>query len=137
MSVISTDQQLYELFTDGAAAVFALVGTRVYQDVAPQGSALPRVVLQEIDTRGMYTHSGDAGLDDEIYQVSAHGPTPESARAVAAAVREDMRAAVVTTHGSCWMLDGQTKDKTDPIDASDVCVHRVVQTWTRKKQSEE
>jgi Protein of unknown function (DUF3168) len=72
--------------TANSEGISALVGSQVYLagDV-PQGTSLPFLVLQRIDSN-QDDHQGGDGCVDSRYQFTAYGSTLASARAVGAAV---------------------------------------------------
>lgn len=81
------------------AGLNALVGARIYPDVAPQGVAVPYVVWQEIsdlevnDLGGSSAESG--GLDQYRVQVTCWAATGTQARAIRKQVRAAMAASAL------------------------------------------
>lgn len=72
----------------GAAPVAALVGTRIYPILAPQGAALPYVVFTRQETENL-AHLGGRGTHDRVQvTVQALAEDTVSARAVAAALQD-------------------------------------------------
>ena len=71
-----------------APAVTALVGTRIYPSVAPQGVARPYVVLTLVSAVPHHTHSDApaALLEAARVQVDCYGPEYAATHAVATAV---------------------------------------------------
>lgn len=72
----------------------ALVGTRVFADIAPGSATAPFVVFQTIATGGETTHDGNRNLEFPLIQFSCWAATKASAISVASAVNS--------------MLDGKT-----------------------------
>ena len=80
----------------GYAGVSALIGTRIYPDVAPQGVARPFVVWQEIFTQQQNNLGGSvetSGLTNYLIQVTCWATSGTLAREVDAQVRLAMIAA--------------------------------------------
>ena len=69
------------------AGLSALVSTRVYPVVMPQGCTLPAVTYQKIDGPRVHAMGSDAGLAHPRFQVSCWGSTYKSTKDVAAQVR--------------------------------------------------
>jgi len=69
-----------------AATITALVGTRVYSDIAPGEAAAPFIVFQTIATSGTTTHDGDRNLDFPLIQFSCWASTKAAAVSIASAV---------------------------------------------------
>lgn len=65
----------------------ALQADRVYPEVLPQSPTLPATVYHEISDVPTYSHSGDSGLDEAVYQFSCWGNTPREAKLLANALR--------------------------------------------------
>lgn len=74
----------------------ALIGDRVFADVAPSTAAAPYVVFQTISGRGETTHDGVRNLGFPLIQFSAWAATKAEAIAVADAINT--------------LLDGNTLD---------------------------
>jgi hypothetical protein len=71
-----------------ASEVAALVGTRIYPSVAPQGVARPFVVLTLVSAVPYHTHDGRPAelLEAARVQVRAYGPEYAATHAVATAI---------------------------------------------------
>jgi|SRR5688572_2577699 len=85
----SAEAALYSLLTTGSPnPVAALVGTRVYPLVLPQGVSYPAIRVQRISTpRSQYrTMDGRAGYASPRMQVDAYALTHAGAIAVAQAI---------------------------------------------------
>lgn len=90
---MSLQTALYDSLA-GHAGLAALVGVRVYPDVAPIGVAAPYVVWNEVGATPMNNMSGDApSLNNYRVQVVSLGVTALQARNVAVQVRAAMQAA--------------------------------------------
>lgn len=75
------------------AGITALVSTRIYSFVIPQGATLPCIVIQRIDTPRLLTHdsSGATGdLASPRFQLDAWATTYASAKAIADAIRAEL-----------------------------------------------
>lgn len=72
------------------AGVTALVSSRIYPVVMPEGTALPAVVYQRISTNPVASLDGDSGLDLVRMQISSWGKSYSSAKVLAAAVRTSL-----------------------------------------------
>lgn len=68
------------------AGLIALVGSRIYPMMVPQGAALPAVTYQRISGERIHAMVDDPGLASPRIQVDAWGSTYSSAKAVAAQV---------------------------------------------------
>lgn len=69
------------------ASVSALVGARVFVFGGRQGAAYPYVTLQRISTSGAAFLDGASNLDWPRIQIDSWAESPDSARAVADAIR--------------------------------------------------
>jgi hypothetical protein len=93
--MVPIQQKIYEALA-GFAALSALVGTRVYPDIAPQDVARPFVVWQEISLQQMNDMSGSAessGLSNYHIQVTSWAAKATDARDLDKQVRLAMIAA--------------------------------------------
>ncbi len=70
--------------------VKALVDTRIYPDVLPQGVVYPAIRYHRIDTPRVYTKGGYAGLSRPRLQIDCYATTYVAVRNLAAAVRAAM-----------------------------------------------
>ena len=90
---MSLQSALYDTLA-GYAGLAALVGVRVYPDVAPIGVATPYVVWSEVGTTPMNNMAGDAPtLNNYRVQVVCLAVSALAARNVAAQARAAMQAA--------------------------------------------
>ncbi len=67
-------------------AVTALVGTRIYPQVAPQATKAAYVIYDVVANRRVHDHSGAAGLTRGRISFLCHASTYAEAKAIAAAV---------------------------------------------------
>lgn len=72
----------------GNVGVSALVGTRVYPVVAPQGASLPAVVYQRISANRQHHLQGPSGLTQVRMQFTAIATTYSAMKALANALRQ-------------------------------------------------
>jgi len=75
-----------------AAPVTALVGTRIYPDIALATATAPFVVYQTVSTDGTTTHDGEMSINHPLIQFTAWAGT----RASAVSVIAKIRAALIT-----------------------------------------
>jgi hypothetical protein len=61
---------IYSTLT-GSTSLAALVGTRIYRDEAPEGTAFPFVVMQQIDAVPVQNAFRDRLMDGERWQIKA------------------------------------------------------------------
>lgn len=83
----TVESALYTLLTSDSG-VTALVGTRIYPLLVPDGTALPAVAYQQISMIPRKTHSGPNALRHERYQLTVHASGYDSGRAVQRALRD-------------------------------------------------
>lgn len=69
-------------------AVVALVGDRIYREMAPQDVSLPNLVYQTVAEDELQSHDGLSGLTTETIQIAADAATHREAKALSIAVRE-------------------------------------------------
>lgn len=96
---MSLDTKLYTLLS-GDSAVAALVSTRIYPVLAPQGAALPMVIFTRISSGREYTLSGATGLENPRVQIDCYSETYSEAKSVSEAVVAAIRGA--TTFRTAW-----------------------------------
>lgn len=68
------------------AAVAAIVGSKVYTDVAPDGTPAPYVVIRRVFGGRVAELDGHPGLENPNFQVDAYAATRAGARTLADAV---------------------------------------------------
>jgi hypothetical protein len=69
-----------------ASTITAIVGTRIYADVADGSAAAPYLVWQVISTGGETTHDGGREIEEPLIQFSCWGTSKESVIALASAL---------------------------------------------------
>jgi len=69
-----------------ASTITAIVGTRIYADVADGSTAAPYLVWQVISTGGDTTHDGDRSIEFPLIQFNCWATGKASAIALASAV---------------------------------------------------
>lgn len=89
---MSAESQLYAALS-GHAGLGALVGTRIYPDAMPEGTAYPALVYTRIGTDPTYTIGGTLVCEDVSLQMQCWATTRESSNAVAAQVVAALAAA--------------------------------------------
>ncbi len=68
-------------------SLVALVGSRIFPEVAPDDTKAPFLVFAEVSQAPTVSHDGDDGLDSTAIQVTAWASSQDSARAIRSAVR--------------------------------------------------
>lgn len=117
------------------AGVTAQLGTRLYTDRAPQGTALPYAVMTETGAEDAHTLAGTIDLPESRIEIACWAATPEDAQAAASAVHARVKNIVHTTIGTPGVrvhLSRRTDRRTeheDPSDGSDTARSAVVQTY--------
>lgn len=71
----------------GNATITALIGERLYPNVAPQDAATPTLVYQLIDTQHVASRSGSSNLARSLFQFTCAAETYAETKALADAVR--------------------------------------------------
>lgn len=66
-------------------SVAAIAATRIHVSIAPEGTALPYVVVQQV-SRSPDHHSGGPGLKRPLFQIDSYASTYASARGLGDAV---------------------------------------------------
>lgn len=95
------EEALRSKLVAGGSASQALVGSRVYPLVLPDGQALPAVVYQRVTSNRLAAHTAivGRGLVNATVQFSCIGASYASARAVATAVRQTLESLHETVSG--------------------------------------
>lgn len=78
MTTLAADRWLYTTIT-GDSVLQAIIGNRVYADVAPQGTAYPVVIITFVSSRHIGNISQDRVYDDELWQITAWDDDPSYA----------------------------------------------------------
>lgn len=76
----------------GAAAVTAVVSTRVYPGAAPQGAVLPLLVVNKITGGPLYADDGEVGLERFRFQIDGYAESYTATKAIELAVRSTLSA---------------------------------------------
>ena len=84
---MSYQSDIKAAFTD-SDDLTAIIGTRLYADVAPGTATAPYCVFQTIATGGTTTHDGDRSLEFPLIQFSCWATTKDGAIALASAVND-------------------------------------------------
>ena len=84
---MSLESELVTFLTVTNATVSALVSTRVYAGVTPQGSAVPKISFSRIFTNRLQKLEGSSDLPATRYQISCFDDDMVGAIALADAVR--------------------------------------------------
>ena len=82
---MSIESDLYATLS-GAAGVTALVSTRIYPNLVPEATANPCIDYALIAGTRLHTLIGQNDMERKLIQISCHGDTYASAKAVADAV---------------------------------------------------
>ena len=82
---MSIESDLYATLS-GAAGVTALVSTRIYPNLVPENVANPCIDYSLITGTKLHTLIGQNDMRRALIQISCHGDTYASAKAVAVAV---------------------------------------------------
>jgi hypothetical protein len=99
-------------YLSGIPGVVAIVGQRIWPDRLKQGgtgeTVVPAIVYQDISTIPAYSHSGNSGLDDAVYQFACWAKTPLEAHALAAQVRAVFDGVTTVVNGTMFtaFVDG-------------------------------
>ena len=86
-------------YLQSVPGVVSLVGSRIYPNALKQAAIMPAIVYQDISTKPNYSHGGDSGLDDALYQFTCWATTPLLAAQLAAQVRSAFGAVTATVSG--------------------------------------
>lgn len=110
--------RLFSLLS-GTSAITSLVGTRIYPQVIPQGSAMPAVAYSVVDEVPENSLTGwSSGLSNARVQVDAYAPTYVSAQALADAIAGAL--ATYQTSGLSVLLESKRDGYED-----ETSLHRV------------
>ena len=82
---MSIETELHDTLS-GAAGVTALVGTRIFANLVPENTANPCIDYSLIAGTRLHTLLGQNDMQRKLIQISCHGNTYPSAKAVAEAV---------------------------------------------------
>jgi hypothetical protein len=136
------EKALYSVVT-GDAGVSAIIGTRMYPNIAPQGATMPYVVyrmITEFDrSRGISLDRG--GLVARLFQFDLFGATYGAVKALADAIRLAIDTTAQTAAGQTWQLatvESQLDDWEFNLPGRETGVHRTtmdVQVWFEESTS--
>lgn len=102
------------------AGVTSLVpAARLHWLFAPQGTALPYIVIQPTSGTSWTTHTGDTGLDRSTFDVNVFGNSIAECDQVQIACRTALGAAAAQTSGSKFLPEDKNESVTPPVDGSD------------------
>ena len=134
------EEALVQLLREDAD-VSAIVGARIYPQIAPQNSPFPRIVYQRVTTTHIEHMQGSSGLARALIQVDSYSPNYDEAKALSEAIRlllQPVRSATVVigdgTDAKNYFIGGihltNTQDLYEvPTDAGEIGLHRVRQDW--------
>ena len=81
------ESALYTYITSDAT-VTGLIGTRLYPLDLPQEPTAPAATYLRVSTNPLYTHDGDAALDEVRIQIDSFDTTVLGAKTLAGAIRD-------------------------------------------------
>lgn len=81
------EEALFSILTNDSA-LSALIGTRVYPNIFPQGVTLPAISYQRISSVRLHSHSGASQLARPRFQLTCLSDSYTEAISVANALRE-------------------------------------------------
>ena len=119
---MSIEEALYTRLSTHAG-LSALVGTRIYPSVMPQGVILPAVTYRQISGARVHAMGSDAGLARPRFQLSCWSTTYSQAKDVAAQLRAALQRWRGTL-GGVTVQDTFIKDESDLFEP-DTGFHRV------------
>lgn len=128
---MSLESDLFD-YLQTQAAVTALVGTRVYQNVLPQGKDYPAVIYQRISTEHAQHTLGAGGLATARMQFDCWALDAAAAQQVGEALRaalQGFRGEMGDTNIRHCSLENTEGGYDPPADSSDVAAHRVSQDF--------
>ena len=116
---------LYEL--ENNAAVGALIGTDIYDTMAPRGAGFPRIILTQVSGSSEHQLRGETRVANTRIQIASWGTTVDSAIATSDAVRLAISGktgqwgagANLATIESCTR-QGSFQSVEDPVDGREV-----------------
>ena len=124
---MTPEAELYSMLTNDAA-VFALIGLRVYPIIGPQNGLKPYAVYQRISTVDGYNHGGPDKSPSARIQITSWAETFSTARSVATAISNLLSGFGATTSGQSIQVIFKTMelDNYDP----EALLFGVVQDFT-------
>ena len=126
------EDAVYAILT-GDSDVSGLVGTRIYQHVAPQGTVQPLITFSRIGAQHESHMGGATGLANARIQVTSWDDTPEDAMTLAEHVRDALVPFKGSSGGaeiSAVFLDGDSTDFEQLTAGRENFVYNVSQEYT-------
>lgn len=111
---MSGDKIVYAVLSAHAGTV-ALVGSRLYPGVAPDGAGTPRVVYQEITVQPVSAMGSDTGLMRSRMQISSWGADYTQSKDVS----DQVRAALQRFRGTAGGIEVQASYLESSVDLYD------------------
>lgn len=112
------------------ATLAALVGTRVYPGLAPQGAAAPYLVYQQADRQKVHTLGGVVSLNNYRMRFDAFGSSYANAKATAAALASALDgfsglvgSGAIKVQGA--FLESEEDDLDEPVHGGETGVYSV------------
>ncbi len=128
------EKALYSVIT-GDAGVSAIISTRMFPNVAPQGTTMPYVVYRMITesdrSRGISHDRG--GLVARLFQLDVFGATYSAVKDLADKIRLAIDTTRKTAAGQTWQhasVDSQLDDWEFNLTGSETGVHRTTMDVT-------
>lgn len=87
------------LYNSGAGAVFAVVGNKIFPDMAPQSAAFPYIIYRTLDTMPSDDKDGTSGLDTVAVSIECYATAMSTARSAADGCRSLMDRKAHGTYG--------------------------------------
>ncbi len=136
------EKALFSVIT-GDAGVSAIIGTRMYPNIAEEGADMPYVVYRMITesdrSRGISLDRG--GLVARLFQLDLFGATYGAVKALADKIRLAIDTTAKTAAGQTWQhasVESQLDDWEFNLPGSESGVHRTtmdVQVWFQESTS--
>ena len=110
----------------GESSVTNLVSTRIYIGKAPQGAALPHIVITQMDSEENVALDGTGGLRFVDFDIDCKADRSVEAEALGKAVRtflDDYTGTAGSETVGAVIVNSESTDFEPPHDASDVGIH--------------
>lgn len=109
--------QLIDSALSADSQLTTLVGSKVYQLVAPPESGDRYVVWQEVSVVPEVTHEGPSELEDSLYQFTCYAESPSVARQMRSRIRAvlEQSSAIVGAKGVVRSLRSLTEPQAVPF----------------------
>ena len=99
---MSYQQDIYNaIISDSAVA--ALVGARVYPDVAPGNAIAPYIVYNEITADGVTTHDGEMHIVHPLIQFDCYATSRQASVTLASYLRNAIMGKTLPGISECWL----------------------------------